>query len=146
MSVTLYFFHGSLCSQKVRLALEEKNVSYTGRLVNIGPRMENYEPWYMRINPRGVVPTLDHDGHIVTDSARIVVFVDEHFDGPDLQRFFIDPNVELAPDAPFRAAMLACVPLAFTFDLDPGAVDQQVQRPLGAAVGDVHGQGLLAAR
>ncbi|VVS99341.1 conserved hypothetical protein [Hoeflea sp. EC-HK425] len=42
------------------------------------------------------------------------------FDGPDLQRFFIDPKVELAPDAPFRAAMLACVPLAFTFDLDPG--------------------------
>ena len=68
------------------------------------------------------------------------------FDGADLQRFFIDPKVELALDAPFRAAMLACVPLAFTFDLDPGAVDQQVQQPLAAAVGDVHGQGLLAAR
>jgi len=39
--------------------------------------------------------------------------------------------------------MLARMPLAF--DLDPGAVDQQVQRPLRAAAGDVHGQRLLAA-
>jgi hypothetical protein len=41
--------------------------------------------------------------------------------------------------------MLARVPLAFALDLDARAVDQQVQRPLGAAVGDVHSQGLLAA-
>ena len=33
----------------------------------------------------------------------------------------------------------------FALDLDAGAIDQQVQWPLGAAVGDVHGQGLLAA-
>ena len=65
------------------------------------------------------------------------------FDGPDLQRFLIDPKVDLAPDAPFGAAMLAGVPLAFTFDLDPGAVDQQVQRALRPTVGDVDGQGLL---
>jgi hypothetical protein len=41
--------------------------------------------------------------------------------------------------------MLACIPLAFTLDLDPGAVDQQVQRPGGTPIWDVHGQRLLAA-
>jgi hypothetical protein len=66
-------------------------------------------------------------------------------DGPDLQCFLVDPEMDLAPDAPFGTAMLAGVPLAFALDLDPGAVDQQVQRPLGAAIGDVDGQGLLAA-
>jgi len=45
------------------------------------------------------------------------------FDRPNLQRFLVDPEVDLAPNAPFRTAMLACIPLAFTFDLDPGAVD-----------------------
>ena len=49
--------------------------------------------------------------------------------GPNLQRFLINPQMDLAPDAPFRAAMLAGVPLAFALDLDAGAVDQQVQRP-----------------
>lgn len=40
--------------------------------------------------------------------------------------------------------MFAGVPLAFTFGLDAGAVDQQVQRPLRAAVGNGQGHGLLA--
>ena len=64
-------------------------------------------------------------------------------DGPDLQRLFVDTDVDLAPQTAFRATMLAGVPLAFAFRLDAGAVDQQVQRPLRAAVGDGHGQGLL---
>lgn len=106
--VELFHFPPSLCSQKVRLALAEKGVAYDARLVNIGPVLENYEPWYARINPRMVVPTLVVGDRVVasgsassaaersagmrigaertiTDSARIVVFVDEHFDGPDLR-------------------------------------------------------------
>ena len=46
--------------------------------------MENYEPRYARINPRMVVPTLDHDGTIVCDSAKIIRYVDATFDGPSL--------------------------------------------------------------
>jgi hypothetical protein len=46
---------------------------------------------------------------------------------PDLQCFLVDPDVDLAPDAAFGAAMLACsadcllirlTPLAFTRDPD----------------------------
>lgn len=65
-------------------------------------------------------------------------------DGTELQRLLVDPEVDRAPDAPFGTAMLARMPLAFAFDLDPGAVNQQVQRPLGAEIRDIHGQGLLA--
>lgn len=81
---TLYHFPPSLCSQKVRLALREKGVAFDERLVNIGPRMENYEAWYARINPRMVVPTLEVGGEYWTDSASIVRRIDETFDGPDL--------------------------------------------------------------
>ena len=42
--------------------------------------------------------------------------------------------------------MLAGVPLGFALNLDTGAVDQQVQRTLGAAIRDIDGQRLLAAR
>ncbi len=77
---------------------------------------------------------------------RIANMAPGDLDSADLQCFFVDPEVYLAPDASFRATMLAGVPLAFALDLDPGAVDQQVQRAPGAAIRDVHGQGLLAAR
>ncbi len=84
MGTTLFHFPPSLCSQKVRLALAEKGVDWTSRLVNIGPPLENYEPWYARLNPRMVVPTLQHDDTVVTDSARIIRYIDEHYPGPDL--------------------------------------------------------------
>ena len=64
---------------------------------------------------------------------------------PDLQRFLVDSEVNLAPDPSLGATMLARVPLAFALDLDPGAVDQQVQWALRPTVGDVDGQGLLTA-
>jgi len=80
----LYAFPGSLCSQKVRLALSEKQVSYEKRFVDIELRLQNYEPWYLRLNPRGVVPTLVHGDRVVTDSARILRYIDETFEGPAL--------------------------------------------------------------
>ena len=52
--------------------------------------------------------------------------------GADFQRLLVNSDVDLAPDAPLGAAMLAGVPLAFALDLDPGAVDQEVQRTLRA--------------
>ena len=57
------------------------------------------------------------------------------FDSPHLQRFFVDAYVNLAPDAGFWAAVLACVPLAFTFGLD--ACD--VHSPLVAACSNKRG-------
>lgn len=80
----LYAFPGSLCSQKVRLALAEKGVDYENRFVDIELRMQNFEPEYLRLNPRGVVPTLVHRDQVVTDSARIIRYIDEAFEGPRL--------------------------------------------------------------
>ena len=57
-------------------------------------------------------------------------------DRPDLQRLFVDPEMDLAPDAAFCPAVLARVPLTFPFDLDPGAVDQEMQRTLRAPMRD----------
>ena len=67
-------------------------------------------------------------------------------DRANLQCFLVNPEVDLTPDPPFGAPVLAGVPFAFALDFDPGAIDQQVQRALGTAVGDVDGQGLLTAR
>ena len=65
--------------------------------------------------------------------------------GSDFQCLLVDPEMDLAPDPPLGTAMLAGMSFAFTFDLDPGAINQQVQRSFGATVGDIDGQGLLTA-
>ena len=52
------------------------------------------------------------------------------------------------PLAPLAAALntvLTGLPLAVTEELDPGAVDEQVQRPFGAAIRDLDSLVLLAA-
>ncbi len=84
MTVTLYHFPPSLCSQKVRLVLAEKRVAWQARVVDIGPAMENYEGWYARLNPRMVVPTLVDGETVVVDSAKIIRYIDERFAGPSL--------------------------------------------------------------
>lgn len=83
-NVTLFAFPPSHCSQKVRLALAEKRVAYTNRFVDIEMRLQNFDPDYLQLNPRGVVPTLVHGERVVIDSAVIIRYIDEAFCGPSL--------------------------------------------------------------
>jgi tetrachloro-p-hydroquinone reductive dehalogenase len=57
---------------KTRLGLAEMNVPYRSHEVDIGFALENFEPWYVKLNPRAVVPTLQDDSTVVTDSAKIL--------------------------------------------------------------------------
>lgn len=82
----LHLFHFALsnCSQRVRLALEEKELPWTSHHLNL-PGHEHVTSDYQRINPRGVVPTLVHDGQVVIESNDILVYLDEHFPQPPLR-------------------------------------------------------------
>jgi glutathione S-transferase len=82
----LHVFHFivSNCSQRVRLALEEKGLDWTSHHLNL-PGNEHVTSDYQRINPNGVVPTLVHDGQVVIDSNDILVYLDEHFPEPPLR-------------------------------------------------------------
>ena len=67
-----------------RLALAEKGVRYERRTIDIMESAEQFEPWYVALNPRAVVPTLVIGGEVVTDTIRIVHRVDDGLDGPAL--------------------------------------------------------------
>jgi hypothetical protein len=66
-------------------------------------------------------------------------------DCSNFQILFVDTDVVLAPDASLGAAMLAGIPFAFPFDLDPCAVDKQVQPALRAAIWSAHRKCILAS-
>ncbi|MDE0539878.1 MAG: glutathione S-transferase family protein [Rhodospirillales bacterium] len=91
----LYHFWSSTCSKKVRIALAEKGLDWESRHIDLGPKQENTEPWYVKLNPNGVVPTLDHDGRIIIESNVIIEYLDDVF-----------PDIHLRPgDAYGRAQM-----------------------------------------
>ena len=53
--------------------------------------------------------------------------------------------MDLAPLATALHTVLPGLPLAIAEELDAGAVHQQVQRPAGTAIGDLHLKSLLPA-
>lgn len=81
--LTLYNTGHSTCSQKVRLALAEKGVAFEDHQISLRDN-EQLEPWYLKLNPNGVVPTLVHDDRVVIDSTVIGEYADDVFEGPAL--------------------------------------------------------------
>jgi len=79
----LYHHGSSVCAAKVRLALAEKGVAWTGRYIDI-LKGEQFDPAYLKLNPKAVVPTLVHDGFVQQESTVICEYVDEVFSGPAL--------------------------------------------------------------
>lgn len=81
--IELYHNDMSVCAQKVRIALFEKGVRWEGHLLNLR-RGDQFDPHYLKLNPAAVVPTLVHDGKVVTESNRIIQYLDATFPTPRL--------------------------------------------------------------
>jgi glutathione S-transferase len=73
----------SNCSQRVRIALEAKDVPWESHHVDL-PGGAHLTPGYLEINPNGVVPSLVHDGKVILESNDIIAYIDATFDGPPL--------------------------------------------------------------
>jgi glutathione S-transferase len=82
-SLTLYDFGNSVCCQKVRITLTEKKLAWDAIRVDLF-KSEQYDPEYLKLNPKGVVPTLLHDGIPIIESTLICEYIDETFPDPPL--------------------------------------------------------------
>lgn len=74
--IELHYFPASHWSRIVALVLAEKGLAFERRFVDIR-KNATFEPDYIRLNPRGVVPTLVHDGRVVTNGPTIAAYLDE---------------------------------------------------------------------
>lgn len=95
MTLKLYHFNNSVCSEKVRMVLNEKGVAdwqsvevdlFTG---------EQFDPDYLKLNPKAVVPTLVDDNGVLTESTLIAEYLDDRF-----------PDPPLKPDSAFDRAQM----------------------------------------
>jgi glutathione S-transferase len=94
MPFTLYNAPQSTCSQRVRFVLNSKQLAFEEVRLNLLAG-DQLKPDYLKLNPNGVVPTLDHDGQIVTDSTVITEYLDE-----------VQPATSFTPEDPVKRARM----------------------------------------
>jgi glutathione S-transferase len=81
--IILYDYGNSVCCQKVRITLREKGLEWQAIRVDLFTSQQ-YDPAYLKLNPKGVVPTLVHDGVAIIESTLICEYLDDTFPDPPL--------------------------------------------------------------
>jgi maleylpyruvate isomerase len=105
----LYSFFRSSAAYRVRIALELKGLAY--EIVPIHLLREGGEqlrPDYLARNPQGLVPALEVDGRVLTQSLAIIEYLEETV-----------PNPALLPDDPFARAKVRAIALAIACEIHP---------------------------
>ena len=74
----LYNAPQSICSHKVRFALNAKRIRFNEYKLDLFSG-DQLKPEYLSINPNGLVPALVHNGVNIIDSLVIVQYLDELF-------------------------------------------------------------------
>lgn len=92
MTLHLYHHGSSACAAKVRFALEEKRLPWTGHYVDI-LKGEQFAPEFLALNPKAVVPVLVDDGTVIVESTVICEYLEESF-----------PAILIYPSTPLERA------------------------------------------
>ncbi|HEY7840505.1 MAG TPA: glutathione S-transferase family protein [Gammaproteobacteria bacterium] len=81
----LYHAEPAANSLKALLAFKEKGLEFESMYVDLH-KFEQHEPWFVKLNPEGQVPVLDHDGNIITHTTVIAEYLEDAFpDAPPLR-------------------------------------------------------------
>jgi glutathione S-transferase len=109
MAFKLYNAPQSTCSQRVRFVFNAKRLPFDEVKLNL-LEGDQLKPDYLKLNPNGVVPTLDHDGAIVIDSTVITEYLDE-----------VEPDDSFTPEDPVLRARMRAL-MHFIDEMPAGAV------------------------
>jgi len=115
----LYHYAESFCSQKARLGFAEKQLPFKSChtiICDVAVDCQNLDNDYLKINPKGIVPTLVHNGEAIYDAHRIIKYIDEQYPDSGIRLWPEDPGKEKIARFWFEEGMLDdSVPFASTF-------------------------------
>ena len=83
MAITLYHDTPSSNSDRVKIALAEKGLSWDGVRVRLANR-EQKKAEFLQLNPYGKIPVLVEDGKVLFESCIINEYLDEKYPNPPL--------------------------------------------------------------
>ncbi|MEN1729708.1 MAG: maleylacetoacetate isomerase [Pseudomonadota bacterium] len=107
--MVLHTYWRSSASYRVRMALNLKGLAYESRFVHlVRDGGQQHAEAYRALNPQGLVPTLDIDGQMITQSIAMLEYLEERNPDPAL----------LPPDAGDRARVRA-IAQAIACDIHP---------------------------
>ncbi len=105
----LYDYYRSTASYRVRIALNIKSIPYEKipvHLINHGG--EQHQANYLALNPQGLVPALDDNDHILTQSLAIIEYLND-----------IHPYPALLPEDPYARARTRSIAMTIACDMHP---------------------------
>ena len=103
----LHGYFRSSASYRVRIALNLKGLSADHLPYHLR-KGEQRDPAYLALNPQGLVPTLQQEGAVITQSLAIIEWLDE-----------THPSPPLLPKDPLRRAKVRAFALAIACDTHP---------------------------
>jgi glutathione S-transferase len=92
----LYYAPGT-CALASHITLEEVGAPYSAERLNFKENQQN-SPDYLKINPKGRVPTLVTDNGVLTETPAILAFIAHSF-----------PDAKLVPQDPFAFAQVQSI-------------------------------------
>ena len=105
----LYTFFRSSASYRVRIALNLKGIRYEQAPIHLRRAGgEQLQPAFKAINPQALVPALEDNGRILTQSLAIIEYLDEKF-----------PNPPLLPKDPADKALVRSMALVIACEVHP---------------------------
>lgn len=104
---TLHGYYRSSAAFRVRIALNLKGLDYRNIAHHLRKGEQRSEP-YLALNPQGLVPSLEVDGLLLTQSLAIIEYLDE-----------IHPTPALLPADPVTRAKARAVAQLIACDIHP---------------------------
>ncbi len=108
----LHNYWRSSCSYRVRIALSLKGIAYEYRIVHLlKDGGQQFKAEYTALNPMREVPTLEIDGHVLSQSVAIIEYLEETRRGPEY--------TPLLPADPYQRALVREVCQIIADDIQP---------------------------
>jgi maleylacetoacetate isomerase len=103
----LYTLFRSSAAYRVRIALNVKGIAFEAIPTSLVEN-EHRKPEYLALNPQGLIPALDIDGTVLSQSLAIIEYLDETY-----------PSPPLLPADPIARARVRAMALAVACDIHP---------------------------